>query len=420
MFRGAKIIEKADENKSLIWGLFLSSQILGHAIGNIFLVVLTVLFIITVVVNRKIVFKKSLLPLLVLFFWGAMSVLWTTNLSETLSGIGIAIGLFAIPLIISQQSDFTLKELQKTIGVFSIFLAIYFFVSLCKSAFLFFGDGQTHHFFYHNLVTLFSNNAIYISLFTSICIVIKINAPNKTLFDWIIISALILFLLLLASKNLLISTFLLLGLSFVFFKKQKNIPSKSVWATFGIVLLTLISFFVFDNPVKQRFLDETDIKIEEVWNRQDFSDFEFNGTNLRIFQWRIASEMIENDQIDFLGMGLSNVNYLTEQYFNYYNVYQGYMPVNFHNQYLQTFGELGFVGLGILVFIFFLSVYKALKSKNKFLFLITLLFAICFLTESYLNRQKGIMFFSAIYSLWHCYQNTKGNNNSAHSCIYKH
>lgn len=407
MFRGEKIVEKADENKPLIWGLFLSSQILGHAIGSIFLIVFAALFFTTIAVRKKIVFKKPLLPLLILFLWGAISVLWTTNTSETLSGIGIAIGLLAVPMTISQQSDFTLKDLRKTIDVLSIFLVIYFFVCLCNSAFLFFEDGQTHHFFYHDLVTLFKNSAIYISLFTGTCIIFKVNSPEKTFFDRLIISVLIVFLLLLASKNLIISTFLLLAFSFIFFKKQKSTFSKSVVATFGIVLLALISFFVFDNPVKQRFLDETDVKIEEVWSRQDFSDFEFNGTTLRVFQWRAVSEMVENGQIGFLGMGLSNVNYLTEQYFNYYNVYQGYTPVNFHNQYLQTFGELGFVGLGILIFLFCFSLYKASKGKNKFLFLITLLFILCFLTESYLNRQKGIMFFSAVYSLLHCYQAIK-------------
>lgn len=407
MFRGEKIVEKADENKSLIWGLFLSSQILGHAIGNIFLVVLTILFIITIVVRKKIVFKKSLLPLQALFIWGVASLLWTTHITDTLSGIGIATGLIAIPLIISQQSDFTLKELRRIIDIFSVCLVIYFVVCLFKSVFLFLGDRQIQHFFYHDLVTLFSNSAIYISLFTSVCIVIKVNSPEKKLFDHIIISVLIVFLLLLASKNLLISTFLLLGSSFALFKKHQNTPSKSALAIFAGILLTVICFFVFENPIKQRFLDEMDIKFEEVWNRQDFSDFEFNGTNLRIFQWRTISEMVENGQIGFLGMGLSNVNYLTKQYFDYYNAYQGYMAVNFHNQYLQTFGELGFVGLGILLFIFCFSLYKAIKSKNKFLFLITLLFIICFLTESYLNRQKGILFFSAMYSLLHCYQSIK-------------
>src|SRR5690554_3943022 len=101
MFPGEKIVEKIDENKSLMWGLFLSSQIPGHAIGNIFLVILLVLFLITVSVRKKIVFNRNLLPLLALYTWGATSLLWTTYPPDTLSAMGKTIGIVLLPLIIS-------------------------------------------------------------------------------------------------------------------------------------------------------------------------------------------------------------------------------------------------------------------------------------------------------------------------------
>lgn len=217
--------------------------------------------------------------------------------------------------------------------------------------------------------------------------------------DKIIIFALLIFLLVLSSKNLIISTFLLLGVSLFFFKNNRKKLGKSAIISTSLLLLITTSFIIIDNPVKQRFLNESNLRIDEIWNGQDFAHFEFNGSNLRIFQWRIAQEMIENKQIGFLGLGLNNIDYLTDQYFHYYNIYQGYNPLNFHNQYLQTLGELGFLGLTIFLFIMLFSFLKAMKHKNKFLFIITALFLLSFLTESYLCRQKGIMIFSVMFCI---------------------
>lgn len=399
MFRREEIAKKIEENKSLIWGIFLSTLILGHAISNIFLVVLLFLFSVTVWSRKKIRLNIVFLPILILFVWGVISVLWTTHLPSTLSGIEATLSFLALPLVISQYDNFTIKDIRKITNIFSFSLIIYFAICLCHSTLLFIGDRQFHHFFYHNLTQLFNNSAIYISLYVSICVLIKVNLSRKSMLDKIIIFALLIFLFVLSSKNLIISTFLLLGISLLLFKNNRKKLGKSVIISTSLLLLITTSFIIIDNPVKQRFLNESNLRINEIWNDQDFSDFEFNGSNLRIFQWRIAQEMIEHKQVGFLGLGLNNIDYLTDQYFHYYNVYQGYNPLNFHNQYLQTLGELGFLGLAILLFIILYSFFKALKHKNKFLFIITALFLLSFLTESYLCRQKGIMIFSVMFCI---------------------
>src|SRR5690606_32818127 len=121
------------------------------------------------------------------------------------------------------------------------------------------------------------------------------------------------FLILLASKNLIIST----GVLVIFSKILKGLK-KDVLLKNSIVPILITTGFVFtlvffENPIKQRFLEETSLNIDSVLRQDDFSNFVFNGSSLRIFQWRIVHEMIENDQLGFLGLGLNNVNYLTEQ-----------------------------------------------------------------------------------------------------------
>ena len=90
--------------------------------------------------------------------------------------------------------------------------------------------------------------------------------------------------------------------------------------------------------------------------------------------------------------------YLLERKNQVYNVSlnQGY---NFHNQYLQTFAEIGIFGFVslclLLVFPFVLSI------KNKDYLTISFLFIVgaSFLTESMLERQAGVVFFAFFYVL---------------------
>lgn len=405
MLQREEFVNKIDTHKPIILGLFLGSQILGHAIGNIGLFLILSLFFFTVIIKKKISIDKLLLPLLFYFLWGLVSVFWTTSIPDTLSGVGKTIGLLIIPLFLSQQSKITNRDIKKIFDIFSYCLLIYFFIALVKACLLYFHEYDTSPFFYHNLVSLFKNNAIYISLFVGICLLVKLNLSGKNNFDKGVIFLLSVFLILLASKNLIISTGILLIFSKIYTNFKNGISFKNTIVTGLITIGFTLTLIVFDNPIKQRFLDETSLNIDNVMTQDDFTDFEFNGSNLRVFQWRVVYEMVENNQLGFLGLGLNNVNYLTEQYFNYYNVYKGYMPVNFHNQYLQTFGELGIIGCFLLFSTFLFLFRKSFTDKNVIILVIGVLIVLSFFTESYLSRQKGILLFTTCYSILIRYSN---------------
>lgn len=407
MLRGETFTNKIDNYKPIILGLFLSTQILEHAIGNIALSILGALSLFGFVVKKKINIDKSLLPILLYFLWGVVSILWTTSVSDTLSGIGKTIALLVIPLFVSQQSKITTSDLRKIFDIFAWSLIIYFAISLARALWFYSENYEISYFFYHDLVSLFKNNAIYISLFTSICLLVKINLPEKNNLDRIMILLLSVFLVLLASKNLIISTLTLVVISKVLFKSEIEISTKRTIIPLVVALSIALVIVFFENPVKQRFLDESSPNVESVWTQDDFSDFHFNGSNLRLFQWRVVYEMIENNQIGFLGLGLDNSHYLTKQYFSYYNVYKGYMPVNFHNQYLQTFGELGIIGLLLLLSLFFFLFRKSFNDKNILILVAGLLIFLSFFTESYLCRQKSIMLFSTLISIFLFCQSVK-------------
>ncbi|MFV0162260.1 oligosaccharide repeat unit polymerase [Empedobacter falsenii] len=395
MLQKEKILSYIESNKPTIWGLFLSSLIPAYAINNILLIVVSIFFLITIFIKKRIYLNKSTLPFIVLFGWGILSYFWSTYPIQTLSTYPKTIGFLIIPLAINQYKQFSIKELNKTISIFSYSLILYFFISLTYATYIFLQKKSIHVFFYHDLVTIFENNAIYIALFTSICLLIKFNIPSKSKIDNLIISILYVYLILLSSKNLLITTTILLLFSILY--QKKNIFLKKIYIIPFLIIGGIIAFI--NNPIKQRFLDEATLNFNQIFYGQDFTNFEFTGSNLRLFQWRIVYEMVYNNQLGFLGNGLGNIDYLTEQYFHYYNLYKGYFIINFHNEFLQIYGELGVIGLLILIYIFSLSLYKSIKTKNVYLFVITVILILSFFTESYLNRQKGLIIFTTIICL---------------------
>jgi O-antigen ligase len=406
MYKEQKAVTFIETNKPIIWGLFLSTIIFKFAIANIFLAFLLIFFFIQIIHSKKINFQRSFFPLILYFFWGALSLIWTTDILNTLNGIEATIPFLIFPLLISQYSDFETNDLSKTIRVFSICLLLYFIISLVNASALFLKDHRFNHFFYHGLTSVFNNNAIYISLAVAICILINFNLPKKTIKDYIILMLLGVFLLLLSSKNIIITTFLLIVFSL--FLNKKNI--KYTLITFFIFLLLFTFIVLIDNPIKVRFLKELNINLNYVLYGQDFYNYRFSGFEVRFFQWRMMFEMIINNQIGFLGLGLNNVNYLLNQYFSYYNLYKGYFYLNFHNQYLQTLGELGFAGLMLLVTTFIISIYNAIKNNNVYKIIIFTLFLSAFFTESFLCRQKGVFLFTTIFCLMYKFSESKSGN----------
>ena len=71
--------------------------------------------------------------------------------------------------------------------------------------------------------------------------------------------------------------------------------------------------------------------------------------------------------------------------------------MNFHNQYIQVFSELGVFGFLLLLIMLTLSIRNAIGSKNYFHIAFSVLMISLFITESFLWRQRGVTFFIVMY-----------------------
>jgi O-antigen ligase len=117
-------------------------------------------------------------------------------------------------------------------------------------------------------------------------------------------------------------------------------------------------------------------------------------------------EIMKEENVFFQGLGLNASYKKLEEKGLKYNVFQGneitegYQKKNFHNQYIQVFSELGLIGFVFLILILFLNLKNALKNKDFIHITFAILMISLFLTESFLWRQRGVVFFTVFYCLF--------------------
>lgn len=118
-----------------------------------------------------------------------------------------------------------------------------------------------------------------------------------------------------------------------------------------------------------------------------------------MFYLRLLNEQINENQIFWKGFGLfaSKKNIIKRH--KKYNTYYTFHVNNYHNQYAQIFSEAGIFGLLMLLLMLFHMIKVALLSKNHFWLFISFSFALIFMTESLLWRQRGLFLFIILYCL---------------------
>lgn len=407
---------------------------MGYAVNNIALG----LFVLSAVVFCK---KENIqanlvliLPIL-LFVLMALSYFWSIDKSRTVKAIPKEISLLLIPLAFVLFKDFTKIQKDKILKIYSWSIVLYTIFCLMKAVIRFAISGDSSVLFYHELVTK-EVNAIHVSVFVSLAFFWFLLKPMKLLVDKIALVILFCMVFLLSSKNI-IAIFILLILLYYFFYTQ--ISKKMRLRNLVFFILTLIPLF-FLGKIKERFKTEFQsntvksispdvikkdalrinvLSVKEAWTNEKFTPNNyFPGTPFRVYQFRIFTEMLTEEPIFLKGFGLNASLIKIEEKGIKYNVFQGndqeegYQKKNFHNQYIQNFAELGIFGLLLLLAMLFVNIKNAFLTKDFLHIAFAILMISLFLTESFLWRQRGVVFFTAFYCLFNARVLLKPNKNS--------
>ncbi|GGD22717.1 hypothetical protein GCM10011343_11140 [Flavobacterium orientale] len=216
-----------------------------------------------------------------------------------------------------------------------------------------------------------------------------------------------------------------------FFVFRKTINLKT---SIFLVVAVFFVIFLFFGKIKERFNEEFQsnlienidarkfnnnmqgvnvISAKEAWENKKFTPNDyFPGIAFRVLQIRIFCELLVEEPIKWKGFGLNAAQKKIDEKVETYNLFEGneeldgYLNKNFHNQYIQIFAEIGFFGLLIILTMLFFNSIKTIQTKDFMQITFAILMISLFLTESFLSRQRGIMFFILLYCLF----NAKNTN----------
>lgn len=412
--------DKQENFFNVFFILFLISIPLHHTINNFF----GALFLISnlIIVRKNSALNTHLFLPIFLYIVMLLSVTYTIDRFETLEAILKEFPLFIIPLIfILNNKKYRIKE-QSILKTYSYSIVLYSIFFLFNAFINYFSSNNTNVFFYHDLVSK-DLNAIHVSVFVSMAFFYFLMRDIKKTSDYILTVYLFTFLLLLSSKIIIFTTLILVLVYFFFYSKSANrMRLRNL-----TLMVTLALGFLFFGKIKEKALFEFKIKAEsnightvinkdnigsniismkEAWCNEKFNQTDyFSGSSFRVYQARLFLEFLKEENIFWTGFGLNASYKKLEEKGIYYNIFQGnnevegYQKKNFHNQYIQVFAELGIFGFLILILILFFNLKNAIKHKDFIHIAFAVLMISLFLTESFLWRQRGVVFFTLFYCL---------------------
>jgi O-antigen ligase len=372
--------------------------------------------------------KVLILPV-VLYGLMILSLFWTLDMNASLKAITKDLPFLLVPCCLMINPTLFKNQKEKVLKMYSFGMLFFLFFYLIKAVVRYFQTGDSTVFFYHELVTE-DLNAIHVSVYMALAFFYFYTQISKSFLNSIASVLLAFFIFLLSSKNIIVVLIILIILYEVRFS-NRNLKLRNIILV-GIILLGL---GLLSMPkIRERFLIEyhsntnqenvtevNDLKnvnkvsVYQAWTQSKFNDNDyFAGTSFRVYQIRIFIEMLQEDPIFFTGYGLNATKPKIVKKGKEHTVFlgdathDGYQNKNFHNQYIQMFAELGIFGLLLLLSILIVNIHNSIKRKNFIHIAFSILMISLFLTESFLSRQRGVVFFIVMY----CFFNL---NNIKHS-----
>ena len=200
---------------------------------------------------------------------------------------------------------------------------------------------------------------------------------------------------------LLSSSRVIIGCTIIYFLSKYIIliielvkQKKYLKITVSLILILICTLALAQNisVVKWRFLELSYNLFE-----QDYSKISYGGLKIRLIIWECSiSEILKSP---FLGGYIGEVgNRLNNCYDDFNFVYGQSQGYGAHNQYLSMALNFGLFGLFVLIFLLVKTFLIYLRLHKQYSFII-LIFAVCFLVESMLSVQKGIVLWTFFTSI---------------------
>jgi O-antigen ligase len=342
---------------------------------------------------QRILKNKFALLFIGFYLLHLFGLIYTSNIPSGLFDVQVKLSLFIFPLIIA-SSPYNSEQRTKIFYALIAGALLASIVMLSKAFYTYYTTGE-NHFFYQDFSFLVHPS--YLSMYLAVIIAFLIIAIFNNSFNKKFALALILFFtvinFLLSSKLGLISNFLLLFGSLVYYiiKFRKII--------FGVIsiLLVAISFLLVFKYIPS-IGERIHWALVAVKGSDKVNKGETESSAVRILVWKATRNIISKNLL--LGVGTGDAkDALMEEYQKEVLTGAYEHKLNAHNEYLQVFVALGLIGFLVFMSSLIGPLIHAFKYSNALYFLFLLIIMLSFVTESMLETQAGVMFYAFFNSV---------------------
>lgn len=338
------------------------------------------------------------LILLVFYFWHIIGLLWSDNIDFGLFDLEIKLSFILFPVIFSAFGRFKVVQFERILKGYLLGCSLAILIGIINSIWAYiYGENAYLDFYEHNISPILhiSYFAMYLNLALVICFYLIVRS-EKNFYSWRNVGLITLsFVFALAtflstSKNgfLALIFLLLIIATYAVVRYRKWLLGISAVLVVWIVASSLLKDINSGSTSFHGFNQVT-----KVLNEDEVSKQAGESTAVRVLIWKSSWELIK--QSPLIGVGTGDVK--DELKANYkLNGFEEPFKKNYnaHNQFFQTAVALGGIGLLLLLAGFAIPAILSFARANYLYLMFTINIAVACLTESILEVQAGVIYFS--------------------------
>ncbi len=315
----------------------------------------------------------------------ALGVLYSENWAGGLSVLETSFGLLALVFIFGRGSHKSF-ELEVKILLYALFLGLLTACVIClvTASYNFGARGDLNSFFHYELTDVINSHPTYLAyyLISSITygIYLMYNEPGQKvnlLFGMMVI---FFFMMMLLTGGRTAFVSLLLVLSFFILKYLLDTSTRTKRFTISIVCVMIIGLFGFHS---MSYLDGSIEFKNDYWER--------------LVLWESA---IDANPSPIFGVGTGDYKDALNEYYQSHNMSAfARESFNSHNQFIQLYFSNGITGLLAIVFLIGRPLYLSFRNQNALGILLIFPFLIYGVTEVFLGRYQGVVFFGFLHQI---------------------
>src|SRR5688572_7232000 len=350
--------------------------------------------------------RKTRLTLLFISLYaaGIAGLTYTDNIKAGIATLETQSAILFFPMVFGTISVLTEPVLKKITDHFLIAAALASIAGLGYGSYNYFQTANLQELTGDHILLFHAIRPVTMGLFCLSAMIIAFERLNSTiayskllLYSFLLLMTLMIFLL---GIRVIIFCWLLIAFYYLLVIVRQR-TYRIFFASFAVLVLVISSFVI--PKVKEQWTELFDFSASSriVLDKDSSLGRNWGGKALRVAIWKCSSDILKNHWLT--GVGTGDVqDSLQKAYgnrkFYFASMYNRY---NAHNEYLQITLANGIPGLLILLSCIFyplLNYRKKISGNIYFLFL--LLFAVVAITESILEVNKGIIWYSFLNSIF--------------------